>query len=167
MASCCKHLADVPERFELECIAGRIEEKHRCLFARLAFEPDVGLDHKFCIEVPESAGEFFPLVPFQHHAKMGDRNVMAIDRIGVRLAGRLPAIDQMGNNLVTEKIEIDPAITAAAHPASQPVGIELAGCIEVVDREGKVKWLNGSLAGGHCIADIRRLKGQSGKLWRS
>ena len=42
----CEELADVGEGFELEGVAGGIEEEHGCLFANLTLEADAGLDDK-------------------------------------------------------------------------------------------------------------------------
>ena len=155
MASCREHLADVAKRLELKCVAGWVEKEHGRLFAGLAFETNVGIDYEFCIQIPESLGQLLPLCPFENDTKVWDRDVVAID--GVRVSGCcFCIIDQMSNDLMPEKIEIDPAITAATHAAPQTFCVKLAGSVEVVDRKREMKRLNCGLALGHWMLLVLR-----------
>jgi len=134
-----EELSDVGECFELESIACGIEEEHGCLFADLAFEADIGLDDEGDACAAKAVGEGFPVFHGQHDAEVRDGDIVAVDGVVVGFpvgGGGL----EMRDDLMAEEIEVDPLRGAASFRAAEDGSVEGAGCIEVVDGEGDVKW---------------------------
>ena len=80
----CEKLTDILEGFELEGVAGRVEEEHGGLFAREVFEADIGFDDKFDPAGFEPAFQLVPVFPVQYYTIMRDGYVMTIDGIMVQ-----------------------------------------------------------------------------------
>jgi hypothetical protein len=68
---------------------------------------------------------------------MGDRHILAIDRICGMGAHRIRR--QMGDDLVTVEVEVDPFLSASTFGTAEQISIEAARCGEVVDREGEME----------------------------
>ena len=66
---------------------------------------------------------------------MTHRNIVAIDCIGGGVLQLLRC--QVGDNLVTMKIEIDPLIGTASFGTTQQVAIELACSDKIINRESE------------------------------
>ena len=69
---------------------------------------------------------------------MRHRHMIAVDRVGVGRDCDLRRIE-MGDDLVAEKVEIDPLIRVAALGAAERAAIEGAGGLEIVDGKGEVE----------------------------
>ena len=87
------------------------------------------------------SGHRLPLRHLQHHAEMPHRNLIAIHRAGVVVAGLVGA--QMGDDLVAEEIEINPIRRRAPLRATQQIAIKSARFIQGGDREGEMERLHG------------------------
>ncbi len=64
---------------------------------------------------------------------------MAVHGVMARHADFGPAFDAMGDDLVAEKVEIDPVLGASALRTAHHLAIEAARRIQVVHREGDVE----------------------------
>ncbi len=84
-----EQLGRVGHRLEFERVAGRIEEEHRRLLARLTLEPHRRRNHEIDSRCSQSGGELLPLTHRQHQPEMRHRHIFAVDRIG-RAAAQLP-----------------------------------------------------------------------------
>jgi hypothetical protein len=62
---------------------------------------------------------------------------LAVDRIGGASANCVGS--EMGDDLVTVEVEIDPMARAATFRTAEQLAVETAGRGEIVDRKGKVK----------------------------
>ncbi len=108
------------------------------LFARLALETRVRLDHEPDALGLQARGHFFPLRHRQHDAHMPHWDAFAVHRIeGCR--GRFLR-RKVRHDLVSVKIEVDPLGAGAALRASQRLAVKLAGKSQVVHRKGHVEW---------------------------
>jgi len=68
---------------------------------------------------------------------MGHRHLLTIDRVGdpgLHALGR-----EVSDDLMAEKIEVDPMLRAPSLGAAEQVAIEAARGGEIVDREGEVE----------------------------
>jgi hypothetical protein len=119
-----KQLTDILEGFKLQRIAGGVEEEHRCLFAREAFEPDIGFDNEFDGLLAQSVFQGFPVCPFQYDAKVRDGYIVSIYGVCVEAVLLLGAGFPMDDELMTEKIEVDPGIGASSFFASEYIAVE-------------------------------------------
>jgi hypothetical protein len=79
----CEELREVGEGFELEGVAGRVEEEHGGLFTDLTFEASIGLNDEFDTCGADATGEGFPVGLGEDDAEVGDGDLMAVDRIAV------------------------------------------------------------------------------------
>jgi hypothetical protein len=136
----CEELAYIGKCFELESIACGIQEEHGCLLADLAFESDVGLDDEFDIGFAKAIGECIPVAHCEDDPEVRDGHVVTIDGVVMSLLARGGL--QMRHNLMTEEIEVDPLGRTATLRAAKRGSVEVAGGVEVVDREGDVKRSN-------------------------
>src|SRR5215472_12624085 len=82
-----EELADISEGLELKRIACRVEEEHRRLFPDLALEADVGLDDELDPRSAKPLCKCLPVLHREHDAEVRNRNIMAINRIVMPLAG--------------------------------------------------------------------------------
>lgn len=125
-------------------------EKHRRLFAGLALEADIGLDH------PVDAGGLQPrperaeIVPRKDDAEMWHGNVMTIDGIAGTDLGSTGI--EMRDDLMAEKVEIDPMGVRPAFRAAEQFAVKAPGRIEIVDGKGKVEWRKLAHASVYCQA---------------
>ncbi len=85
-----EELGEVGEGFELEGVAGGVEEEHGGLFADLAFEAGIGLDDEVDVGRAGAFGELLPVGGREDDAEVGDGDVVAVDRVAaaaLRLRG--------------------------------------------------------------------------------
>src|SRR6202034_2705072 len=139
-----EELGEVGEGFELEGVAGGVEEEHGGLLAGLAFEAGVRLDDEGDVGGADALGQLLPVGGSEDDAEVGDRDVVAVDEIavgGVARAGcgRGP---EVRDDLVAVEVEVDPVVGAAAFGAGEDGAVEVARGVEVVDWEGDVEGLN-------------------------
>ncbi len=72
---------------------------------------------------------------------MPDRHLITIHLVAAGKSGFLGP--QMGRNLVTEEVEIDPFLCPAAAPASQQLDVELLRLGQIGDWKGEVEGRHG------------------------
>jgi len=139
-----EELGEVGEGFELEGVAGGVEEEHGGLLADFALEADVGLDDEGDVGGLDAGGERLPGVHGEDDAEVGDGDGVSVDGVVVGGVGRGGiAWLEVGDDLVAEEVEVDPLVGAAAFGTAEDGAVEVAGAGEVVDREGDVKWGEG------------------------
>ena len=119
----------------------------------LSREADARLDHEADLSVAQPVGERMPFAPGQDHAEMTDRHVFAIDLVGACLASFLGF--QVGDDLMAEKVEIDPVGTGTPLGTAQHVTVKGARGGKVVNREGDMKWRQAGHGGESCIDSAR------------
>src|SRR5258707_474558 len=101
-----EQLAGILECFEFDCVAARVEKKHRSLLADRALKTQLRLDDESDAGRDEFVAHLLPFLHRQHEPEMTHRHRVAVDaarRAAARLARR-----QVGDYLVAVKIEIDP-----------------------------------------------------------
>lgn len=144
-----KYLTRICEGLEFKRIAGRVEQKHGCLFADFAMETDTGFNHERDTCFLQPSGQRFPLRHIKDKTKVRYRYVMAIDSIvGILKAafGR-----EVRNDLMPEQIEVDPAVTGSSFRAFKQTAIEHACLFQVMYRKGEVE---ARIAGGHAGGQV-------------
>jgi hypothetical protein len=120
----CKELIDVLEGFELEGIAGGVEEEHGRLFAGQAFETDIGFDDEMDGSGFQPAFEVVPFVPVEDYAIVWYGDIVTINRIGVETFFFGGPWFQVNNELVAIEIEINPLIGATSFFAAEDVPVK-------------------------------------------
>jgi hypothetical protein len=134
-----KKLGYILEGLKLQCIAGGVEEKHSGLFAWQSFEADIGFDDEADGVFPQAFFQEVPVVPFQHDAIVGNRDIVAVDGIGVQaFFGFRPGF-KVDDELMAVEIEVHPGVGASAFFATKDIAIELSCFREIVDGDGDVK----------------------------
>jgi hypothetical protein len=123
----------------LNRIAGRVVEKHCGLLTHLPDEADAGFDLEADSRCPQAVGERAPRFPLEHHTEMWHRHVLPVDSV-VMHVWVTPGIE-VHDELVAEKIEVDPLVAAAAFLASEQGAVELTRIAQRVDRDREMKWL--------------------------
>ena len=131
-------MAYVGEGFELQGVAGWIEEEHGRLLADLATKADMGFDDEVDAGGAETVGEVLPVLHGKDNTKVRDGDVVSIDGIVVGVAAAVGGLE-VRDDLVAEEIEVDPLGGAAALGTVQYGAVEGAGGFEVVDGKGDVK----------------------------
>ncbi len=79
-----KKLLQIVKPFKFKSVSGRIEEKHGSLLPNLPFKTNIGIDHELDSCFHETAPQFSPLGHRQDNPEVGNRDIMAIDRIVMR-----------------------------------------------------------------------------------
>ena len=124
------------ERLELERVAGGVEQEHRPLLARLAREAHVRLDDERDVGSSQPLGERVEVGHRQDQPEVGDRHVVAVDRVGGP-PGR--ARGQMGHELVPAEVPVDPGVTGTPLRAAEDLTVEGHGSGQIVDGDGEVE----------------------------
>jgi hypothetical protein len=135
-----KQAVNIFEGFEFKRITGWIEKKHCCLLARFALKANVRLNDEFGVRRFETIGQSVPFAHLQHNAEMAARHVVAINIASFRHRAFLGR--EVGHNLMTIKIEIDPMIGRTPFFTPQQVKIELAGSGEIVGGKSEMEGLD-------------------------
>lgn len=143
-----EELRDVFKRLHFDGVAGRVKEKHRGLFARQPFEPNVGFDHELDAMTAQSFGQRMPFGHRQNDSEVPRWNLMIIDAaVGsdAQFLGR-----NVRHDLMAVEIEISPlALAHASFAAAKHVAIEAAGHRQIMHRESEVEWMEqGGVRGG-------------------
>ena len=120
-------MALILEALELQRISTGVQKEHSRLLTRFTFEPDIGFDDEVGAVFAQNFGEAVPILPRQHSAEMADRHIFPVHNIGGFI--RLVSLSQMETDLMTEKIEINPALSLAALGAAQQFAVETACCL--------------------------------------
>lgn len=141
-----EQLIHVSKRFELKYVPAGIVEEHGHLLAGEAREAEVGFDDELHPCTAQPFGEYIKVLPGQDHAEVWNRNVVTIDRIMMRAS---PARGEVGDDLVAEKIKVDPFVAVAPLGAAQDPAIEGTRRGKIVDREGQMKRGQCGGLGGH------------------
>ncbi|MNY24001.1 hypothetical protein D3C86_1576900 [compost metagenome] len=105
----------------------------------LPFESNVGFDNKFSTEGLQALGQCFPLRPFQNDAEVGNRYVVAVNRIAVNAFLRSGLWMLVDDQLMTIKIKIDPLIAGAPLGESKHFAVERTRSGQVVNRNCQVE----------------------------
>src|SRR5690606_3609345 len=129
-ASLGEELRGIAERLELQRVARGIGEEHRRLLADLAGEADARFDDEAHPGGAQVIRERMPRRPVEHDPEVADGDGVAVD--GVRRRGAHLLGGEMGDDLVTVQVEIDPLVRGAALRAAEEAAIEGAGGGEVV-----------------------------------
>lgn len=117
----------IAKRLELECIARSIVEEERRLFANFPWKANAGLDDEIDSSVLQTLCESVPLRPLKYYAKVRNRDILAIDFVGMRRrAKRLTGGIDMRDELMTKKIEVYPFMSGASLWATKERTVELA-----------------------------------------
>jgi hypothetical protein len=120
----CKELVDVLEGFELEGIAGGVEEEHGRLFAGQAFETYIRFDDEFDGSGFQPAFEVVPFVPVEDDAIVWYGYIVTINGVGVEAFFFGRPWFQVNNELVAIEIEINPLIGATSFFAAEDVPVK-------------------------------------------
>ena len=120
----CEKLADVLEGFELEGVAGWVEEEHGRLFAGQAFEADIRFDDKMDGTGLQPAFEVVPCVPVEDDAIVWHGYIVTINRIGVGTFFPGRSRFQVNYELVAIEIEINPLVGATSFFAAEDVPVK-------------------------------------------
>jgi len=132
-----KQLGGILEGLELQGIAAGVKEKHCRLLPDLALEADMGLDDEADPCCGQLVSQLLPFGHRQHHAEMAYRHVVTIHGAGVAVSGLVRA--QMGDDLMTVEIEIDPLRRGTAFGAAQQTAVKGARLGQVVHGKGEMK----------------------------
>lgn len=129
---------DVGEGLEFDRVSRRIKEKHRGLLAWLALEADVGLDDEVGTLLAQPVSKRIPIGHRQDKTEVAHRNPVPIDRVSQSDACLFGG--EVGNDLMTIEVEVDPVLGTASFWAAEQLPIELACQREVMHREGDMEW---------------------------
>ena len=132
-------MVDVLGGFEFEGVAGGVEEEHGCLFARKAFEADIGFDDEFDTFFFQAPFEPVPVFPIQYDSIVRHGYIMTVDGIVVQAFLFDGLWFEMDHELMTKEIEVHPLVRASAFFAAQYITIECPCFDEVIDRYGHVE----------------------------
>jgi hypothetical protein len=146
---CVEHLGVVSERFELQGVAGRVEEEHRALLALLALEADVGLDDELGACLAQPLGEFLERGDRQDQPEVRHRDVVAVDRV---VYAQAALRCEVRDELVAVQIPVHPGVRTAALLETQHVAVEATCGGQVVDRHGQVESRDRGLENAHDTA---------------
>ena len=135
-----KNPVRILEAFKLQGISSGIEEKEGRLLAGLTDEPSLRRNQKFLLFGLEMASEFVPVTPVEDQAKVACRDRITIDHIA-----KIPRTflrPEMGADLVTSEVEIDPlAWIFSTDFAAEDACIETSGLLKVINGKGEMKSL--------------------------
>src|SRR5215213_7929342 len=132
-----ENLRKVGERFEFERVARRVEKKHRRLLANFARETRFRFDDESDAFAFQSFGKFMKIGGRQNNAEMRHRNVVGVnvvDGAHARCFGR-----EMRDDLMSEKIEINPAIRASAFFAAENFAVKLSRFFQILNGKSQMK----------------------------
>lgn len=139
-----ENLLVVRKGLELERIARGIEKEHRPLLTDFAGEAHVRLDDKVDLLRTETRRKQLEIRDRENDAEMRHRDVVAVDLVVME---HLPADDEVGDQLVTEQVPIDPLRAPPAPSTTEKIAVEGGGCDEVVDGDREMK--AGNVSGHH------------------
>lgn len=106
------------------------------MLAGLAFKSRIRFNQEVDF-AGKAFGEVAPALHIENEAKMAHWNGLGINVR--RCSGRALVRREMCDDLVAEKVEVDPVLAAAAFRAAEQVPIKCAGYGEVVNGKGEVE----------------------------
>ena len=106
------------------------------MLANLTFETHVRFDDEVDTGLLESVCQRPPGVHRQDDAKMWNRDRIAVNRVAGGIAARRGPV---AHELMAVEVEIDPRVGAATFRTPEQFPVELAGAVEIVDRDGQVE----------------------------
>ena len=109
------------------------------MLTRFSTEARMGLDDEVGARRTKAGRKRVELFGREDDSEMRDRDVVSVDCIAPCVTAS--SVDEVSDDLVTEKIEVDPALAAAAFGTTEKSAIQGARGIEVVDRKGKMEGL--------------------------
>ena len=120
----CKELVDVLEGFELEGIAGGVEEEHGRLFAGQAFETDIRFDDKMDGPGFQPAFEVVPFVPVEDDAIVWYGYIVTVYGVRVETFCFGRPWFQVNYELMAIEIEINPLVGTTSFFAAEDVPVK-------------------------------------------
>lgn len=123
-----KSWVEILDSIDLYRIATWIAEEHSTALPRLSFEAGYWRSFKGDARSLESSGKFLPRFERQNDTEMRIITVWSATR-PVRVSSQ--GFAQMQRDLVAEKVEIDPRVSAAHLLASENFTIEAASVIKI------------------------------------
>lgn len=137
----CKQLRGIAEAFEFKGIAAGIGKEHGRLFTVFSLEADIGLNQEIRPGRFQLFSQFVPIIPFEDNAEMTGRDLMTVD--GVCRRNIASVFDLMGDNLMAEKIKIDPAGVFASQSATEAVDVKVSRLVQITNRKSQMEWGKG------------------------
>lgn len=134
-------MVHVGKSLELKRIAAWVHEKHGGLLANLAFEPNVGLDHKLGSRSFQSVSQFIPLFHGQNYTEVFGRYGVAI-HAAVGFATHFFWC-QVRHQLVAVKVEVYPVWGTSAFFTANYLAVKFARDCNVSHRKSKMERLKG------------------------
>lgn len=131
-----KQARRIRKGLQLYGIARRISEEHGRLFTRLTGKPDVRRNDE-CHLLSQAICQNCPSLHVEYGAKMANRDLFLI-YTGPRDRSAFIG-SKMRNDLVTEKVEINPLRAASALTALEHVDIKSPRGIKIVNWKRKMK----------------------------
>src|SRR5215831_9169316 len=99
--------------------------EQRSLFSNLPFETNMQGDHKRGLLTRQSLRQPMPRLPIEDDSEVTHGNVISVYRI---CCWRFCLFRrEMGSDLVTKEVEINPALTLSSHTTTKKVNIKLSG----------------------------------------
>ena len=135
----CEECFRVFERLEFKRVSGGVEEEHGGLFPGASGEADIGLDDEWDGGGPKFIRQAVPILPWKNHPEVRDGDLVAVDRIMGLGCIRLARLGEVGNQLVAEKIEINPMGVAPSLGATEEAAVKCPGGLDRVDGKGQMK----------------------------
>lgn len=152
-----EELAEIGERLKFQSVACGVEEEHCCLLTHLALETNIGLDDEIDAGTAKTVSQRLPLLHCKDDTKVGNGNVVTIDRIVVFLPIARRRF-QMRNDLVAKEVEVYPLCRTSSFAAAQSCAVEVTGGVKVIDRKGEME---GSDGHGVLLALILRCRARN------
>jgi hypothetical protein len=132
-----ENLADVLERLEFQGVTARIQEEHRGLFTGLPLKPDMRLDDELGARSTKPVGEGLPLLYGQNGPEVSNGDIITVYRAYRSVANFVRR--KVGDDLMSIKIKIDPAVRTAPLGAAEQIPIEAARSGQIVNRKRQME----------------------------
>ena len=126
----------IGKTLDLNGVARGVEEKHRRLLPRCPGKAQGRLQYKLHVTAQQAFFESVPVGHGQYHAKMRHGHPVLADFPGIANGKRLA---QMQRQLMAEKVDIYPALRAAALSTAQHVSVKAPRRDQVVNVIGEMK----------------------------
>ena len=131
-------LRRIGKALEFERIAGRVMQEHRGLLADFALEPYLRRYQELAVCLLQLVSECLPVVHVENYTEMSRRHLVAINGIGID--ADVLIVDEMYSNLMTEEVEVNPALISAPFRTAEHTAIEGVSSRKVRHGNREVKW---------------------------
>ena len=136
MTSVLVHRFPVCKALDLNRIAAGVGKEHGPLLAGLTLKANLWRQNELGVGCLQALGQCQPVGLEQNHAQVGHGHHVVADLAGV---GHGKGLAQVQGDLVTEEVEVDPGVGAAAFAAAEDAAVEAAGFVQVGDVIGEMK----------------------------